>query len=207
MSELSTDMQDAPSKKDNRMLAIGLAVGAALCLIYAASTQQWLANSSRFVDIGFGLFSNHECTVSSSWSARGEVEQTYSKGGNAEFIERWRRLGPEAQKLASSAFAPAGKVTFVLIVLAALGLLVAAGLAYARKTPDLPVAPTTIALLAGMLGLISGCVFVATKPGPAGMVGVGSSFWLFGVGSVIAIVSAQLLARVNRPPDTEWTAE
>jgi hypothetical protein len=92
-------------------------------------------------------------------------------------------------------------------VFAALGLLVAAGLAYARKTPDLRIAPTTIALLGGMLALISGCVFVATKPGPAGMVGVGSSFWLFGVGCVVGIVSAQLLARVNRPPDTEWTAE
>jgi hypothetical protein len=57
-----------------------------------------------------------------------------------------------------------------------------------------------------MVGLISGCVFVATKPGPAGMVGVGMSFWLFGAGVVMGIVGAQMLAKVIRPPDPEWTA-
>ena len=50
-------------------------------------------------------------------------------------------------------------------------------------------------------------VFVATKPGPPGMVGVGLSFWIFGVGAVMGIVGAQLLAKVNRPPDTEWTVD
>jgi hypothetical protein len=50
-------------------------------------------------------------------------------------------------------------------------------------------------------------VFVATKPGPNGMVGVGLSFWIFGVGCVMGIAGAQMMAKVNRPPDPEWTVD
>jgi hypothetical protein len=70
-----------------------------------------------------------------------------------------------------------------------------------------PIAPTTIALLGVMIGLITGCVFIATKPGPTGMVGVGLSFWIFGVGCVMGIAAAQMMAKVNRPPDPEWTVD
>jgi hypothetical protein len=191
------------TKKDNRTLGIGLAAGAAICLIYAAFTQQWLANAGRYTEVGFGLLSNHECSVTVIRSGKPACREL----SNTEFIDKWRSMGEEAAKLTSSAFAPIGKVTLVIILLAALGLLAAAGLAAARKQLALPIAPTTVALLAGMAGLITGCVFVATKPGPPGMVGVGVSFWVFGIGCVAGIVGAQLLAKVNRPPDEEWTVD
>ena len=103
----------------------------------------------------------------------------------------------------SSAFVPMGWATLVACLLAAFGLLAAAGIAIAGKRPDLPMAPTTIALLAVMASLITGCVFVATKPGPPGMVGVGPSFWIFGAGAVVGIAGAQMLAKVNRPVDPD----
>ena len=65
-----------------------------------------------------------------------------------------------------------------------LGLAGAAGLAIASKKLVLPMSPSTLALLAIMAGLITGCVFVAQKPGEAGYVGVGPSFWMFGAGAV-----------------------
>jgi hypothetical protein len=67
----------------------------------------------------------------------------------------------------------------------------------------LPIAPSSLALLSIMAGLIAGCVFVATKPGPPGYVGVGISFWLFGAGAMLAVPGAILLAKVNRPPDPD----
>ncbi|MGH9883906.1 MAG: hypothetical protein ACREBE_00135, partial [bacterium] len=54
-----------------------------------------------------------------------------------------------------------------------------------------------------MIGLISGCVFVATKPGDVGTVGVAWSFWAFGIGSVAGIAGAQLLAKQIRPADPD----
>jgi hypothetical protein len=58
-----------------------------------------------------------------------------------------------------------------------------------------------------MLALISACVFVATKPGGNGALGVGVGFWVFGGGAVLGIASAQLLARVIRPADPDLMAD
>ena len=68
-------------------------------------------------------------------------------------------------------------------------------------------APPTLALLAIIVGIITGCVFIATKPGPAGFVGAGLSFWMFGGGCVLGIAAAQMLARVNRPLDPDLMSD
>jgi hypothetical protein len=67
--------------------------------------------------------------------------------------------------------------------------------------------PTTIALLGVMIGLLTGCVFVATKPGEAGSVGVAWSFWAFGLGAVTGLAGAQLLARQLRPADPDLLSD
>ena len=186
------------------MLATGLCPAAAACLLYAAFTHTWLVNGSRFGEIGFGLRGNHECAASFGLASEA---QTCIELTNSAFIEKWRALGANAAKLTSSAFAPVGWITFIVALLGALGLAVSAGFGAAKRSMSLPIAPTTVGLLAVMIGLITGCVFVATKPGPAGMVGVGLSFWVFGIGCVMGIAGAQLMAKVNRPPDDEWTVD
>lgn len=197
-----------PAKKDMRPLATGLCAAAAACLLYAAFTHTWLVNASRYAEIGFGLRNNYECGTSYSFDGAAEhAEQTCHWYGNAERIEKWRDMGPEAAKLTSGAFAPTGWITFIIALVAATGLAAAAAYGALKRPMNLPVAPTTIALLGVMIGLISGCVFVATKPGPAGMVGVGLSFWIYGVGCVMGIAGAQMMAKVNRPPDPEWTVD
>jgi hypothetical protein len=189
-----------PVKKDLRPLAIGLAVAAAACLLFGAFTSQWLARASRSGEIGFGLRSYQECVT---WSK----ETQCKRQSNAELIEQLRKAGPEAKKQASSAFVPMGWVTFVGILIAALALLACAGLAGARKQLELPVSPASIALLGLMVILITGCVFVATKPGPPGLVGVGLSFWVFGIGCVMGIAAAQMIAKLIRPPDPDLTVD
>jgi len=201
---------------DRRLLAILLGGAAAACLIIAAFTEHWLVNSSAQSNIGFGLRRNHECFASAGWSEYAPAEVaprkttwTCKSSTNADTVGNWQELSVAhgGDRLASGVFAPLGWITLIDVILAALGLLAAVGIAIARKQPQLPVAPTTVALLGIMLGLITGCVFIATKPGPVGMVGVGLSFWLFGAGCVMGIASAQLLAKVNRPPDVDLMAD
>lgn len=197
-----------PAKKDLRPLATGLCAAAAACLIYAAFTHAWLVNASRYTDVGFGLRKNFECGTSYSFDGAEEHEKrACAWHTNAALIEKWRDMGPEAARMTSSAFVPTGWITFIAALAGALGLAAAAAFGAMKKQMRGPVAPTTIGLLGVMIGLITGCVFIATKPGPAGMVGVGLSFWLFGIGCVMGIAGAQMMAKVNRPPDEEWTVD
>lgn len=198
MSE-DLDIHEPPTPtKDNRQLALGLAIAAALCLLYGGFTKKWLVNGNNYIEYGFGLRSNFECATGY------DDKKQCADHANSEVVDMYKQIDP---KYASGAFVPTGWITFISILLAALGLAGAAAMAAAKKPMDLPVAPTTIGLLFSMIALITGCVFVATKPGPPGLVGVGLSFWIFGVGSVMGIVASQMLAKVNRPPDPEWTVD
>jgi hypothetical protein len=188
-----SDDDDAPLAKDRRMLAIALAVVAAACMVYAATTKHWLIKGDL---IGFGLTENRMCMN----------DEHCTMMSNGEFVDEWQRHRGN-EEYVSSAFTPMGWATLVELFVAAAGLLGAAGLAIARKKPQLPITPSTVALLAMMLALVTGCVFVATKPGEAGFVGVGASFWVFGVGAVFGIAGAQMLAKINRPVDPDLMAD
>jgi len=197
---MNLDVDPKPNK-DNRSLAIGLALGAALLLAFAAFSRTWVA---RPHGIGFGPMGCTSCNVALPRAV--DAPEPDTSMSNGAFIEMLRATGID-DKYASSAFAPMGWATFVLCLLAALGLLGAAALALQHKRPDLPIAPTTVALLATMLALITGCVFVATKPGGPGFVGVAMGFWAFGIGAVMAIAAAQMLAKINRPVDPDLLAD
>lgn len=103
----------------------------------------------------------------------------------------------------SSAFAILGFITFVCILLAAPSLLISIIIVLAGKRVRLPIMPTTTALLGVGIGLITGCVFVATKPGPPGYVGVGIGFFVFGAGVVLGLWSALQLNKLMRPHDPD----
>ncbi|MGE5183447.1 MAG: hypothetical protein ACM31C_15355 [Acidobacteriota bacterium] len=185
------------SEPKNRSLAIALALAAAAALVYAGLTRQWLVNGNKYEQYGFGLRSTYACGQSF-----GEAHEC-DEMSNSEYVAHEREVSSVSARNTSSAFAPMGWATLVECLLAAAGLVAAAGIALARKRPDLPMAPTTVTLLALMAALITGCVFVATKPGAPGFVGVGISFWIFGAGAVAGIAGAQMLAKVNRPVDPD----
>ncbi len=183
--------------KDNRMTAIVVSAIAAALLAFAAFSKSWVARPAP-VDVGFGPLGCHRCALVTG--AEGDMS-------NSAFIAKLRELGPEAAATASSAFAPMGYATFGLCVLAALGLLAAAGIAFKNTRPELPISPASVALLAIMGTLVTGCVFVATKPGGPGFVGVSLGFWAFGTGAVMGIVGAQMLAKAIRPIDPDLLSD
>ena len=182
---------------DKRVVAIGLCVAATACLVFATLSNRWLFNATAHAELGFGLRGYTEC-----------LDAQCARISNAEAVDQWRdQERPGGPKLASAAFVPMGWITFVDLWLVVAGLAGAAAIALARKQPQLPIAPTTIALVGIMIALITGCVFVATKPGPNGMVGVGLGFFVFGAGCVLGIAGAQLIAKVNRPADPDLMAD
>jgi hypothetical protein len=104
---------------------------------------------------------------------------------------------------ASAAFVPAGWAALVLLGLAGLMLLIAAAIAATGRRPQLPVSPCSLAVVALGLDLLCGIVFVATKPGPSTMIGIGPAFWIFGGGILFGTAAALLLARAIRPLDPD----
>jgi len=186
---------------NNRWLAIALGLAAAAFLIYASFGRRWLFNTADNDEFGFGLREGFVCM-----DYREGRECTVRP--NAEYLHTFEQIGTlEDARKKSSTFVPLGLATFVLCLLAAAGLAAGAALALGKKTPELPMAPTTMSMLALMLALITGCVFVATKPGAPGVVGVGITFWSFGAGAVLGIASSLMLARVNRPVDPDLMAD
>ena len=181
----------------NRWLAIALGFAAAAFLIYASFGRRWLYNTADTDELGFGLRDGFVCT-SGECTVR----------PNSAYLHAFEQFGTLADaRKTSSTFVPLGLTTFALCLLAAVGLAAAAALALGKKTPELPMAPTTLSMLALMLALITGCVFVATKPGAPGVVGVGITFWAFGAGAVLGIASSLMLAKVNRPVDPDLMAD
>ncbi|MDQ3369261.1 MAG: hypothetical protein M3680_27865 [Myxococcota bacterium] len=180
--------------KDHRPLGIGLTVAAALLLIYACFSHRWLENTQyRGTRFGFSLLSFEACM-----------------DGKCEGMSNFKMMAEARERKsdsASSAFAPMGLATLVLLGLSAIGLLVTAGIAIKKQRPDLRIAPTTVALLGIMGALLTGCVFVATKPGGVGGVGVGLGFWAFGIGAVLGIAGAQMLNKVIKPIDPDLAVD
>jgi len=211
-------MSEEPEKQppDRRVLALILAVGAAVALIYACVTTSWLYNprNKSHMEIGFGLISNFEC-------GDGECR----KQSNSALIAEWQKQLAEIDKRADadpsdptvqafahasqtelrapSVFPKLGYITLVASALAALSLLASVGFVLAKKRVVLPIMPTTTAILGIAVGLVAGCVFVATKPGPPGYVGVHFGFFAFGVGVVLGIAASLMLNKLMRPHDPD----
>lgn len=184
---------------NKRVVGLGLAVVAAGLLIFASLSRTWLHNPR--LGLSFGPRGCINCCY-----LVGDADDGCSLS-NAGFVESMRvmnaQLGEEKAMPTSGVFAPMGWAACVLCLLGALALLATAALAFLNRRPTLPVSPASIALLALMGALLAGCVFVATKPGPAGFVGIGSAFWTFGIGTVAGIAAAQMLATLIRPIDPD----
>lgn len=194
-------LHTGPRRPPSRSLPVVLGLIAVGLLVYACLSERWLVNlRDPEHPYGLGLRMTWQCSRATA-IVTGDACASMS---NSYLVETLRGDGSE---YVSSAFAPMGWTTFALLAIGALALVVASVLALTRVRRMLPLTPTTVALLSLMFSLISGCIFVATKPGPPGWVGSGMGFWAFGIGTVLGIVAAQQLARISRPPDPDLLAD
>lgn len=219
-------MTDDAKKPDHKILAVVLAVIAAAGFTYAAVVTTWLYNprNKQHFEVGFGLVSNFECEPALE-GAKGECRSM----SNSALVADWKKqladirerakqdpADPQTQafviqatsELRASGVWPAlGWITLVCGALAALSLLACVALVLGKRRILWPIMPTTTAILGIGIGLITGCVFVAIKPGPPGYVGVGNGFWAFGVGVIAGIVAALMLNKLLRPHDPDLLAD
>lgn len=174
-----TDVTTTASKQ-TKALAAALAFASAAALAWATFSTHW-AQQLSYGDDTFGLRTWIECNADGDCTSRS--------------IEAFARYAD------SSVFPILGWVTSIALWIAAASLAASAGLMLAGRFVARPIALTTIALLALAIGLISGFVFLATRP-PQNY-GPGPGFWAFAVGELVGIVSTILVARI-RPRDADW---
>jgi hypothetical protein len=179
-----------------QVVSIALALLAAGALAFASVSYAWAVDPVG-ERMGYGLRSRQDCDaegcrrtpfVALSRGAGDGIEVTVTSASGA------RARAP------SSTLRAFGWVTSIACWAAAVTLLLSAVLVAIGKLFFRPIAVTTLALLALIVGMIAGCVFVAQ----AREIGtVGWAFWVFGVGTVVGIVAAQRLARF-KPSDPFW---
>jgi len=204
-------------KKEHREIGIGFAAAAGIALVIAAFTHGWLVNP-QLGDIHMGLISTHMCETRDGCESTTNFELMSKMREVAEkadsYVERMQMQGrtgfadmsSDNASEVSGAFAPTGLVTMIACIIGGLALITTAVFAFKRIQIALPLHVSTIALIAIMTSLIFGCIFIATKPGGMRGVGVGYSFWIFGIGSVVGIIGAQILNKLIKPPEKAWTA-
>jgi len=184
----ATDDEIGPATwQPPRALGLTLAVAATGCLVTACFSHHWLIATDR-PGAGYSPLEYQQCAPACTTSSNFQVfKSTIDYPFDEDHISR--------------GFPVSGAVAFIALMVAAAGLLTTAAIAFAHQRPDLPMSPTTVALVGLLIGLISGCVFVGTKP--PGSLGVSWGFLAFGVGAVTGIAATYLLARQIRPRDPD----
>lgn len=192
--------------KSKRALAIVLAVIASGALVTGAVTDKWLAGTIDD-DTAIGLRGarvclDHDCGAGTNFEVVEAVEAyiQHIVEYNAHVSEQQMRVVPRDPW---HGWPVMGWIAFVTSLVTAAGLMVGAAFAIAGRRLDWAVMPTSVAVL-GLIGaIITGCVFVATKPDAIDLVGVGWSFLVFGGGVVLGLAAVFPLNRQLRPIDED----
>lgn len=169
------------ASRETKATAAALAFAAAAALLWASFSAQWAHQLSYGSDT-FGLRTWISCAEDGTLCETRSIE---SLGRFAEY----------------SVFPTFGWIASFALWIAAASLAGSAALMLAGRFVARPIALTTVALVALGVGLISGFVFLATRP-PENY-GPGPGFFAFAGGELVGIVATILVARI-RPHDPEW---
>ena len=187
----------------------------AAVLLAASLFLPWL-KSNKSMGLSMSLLTMKQCgggrceSMSNLKMAR-EIDKAYDEAAAA--VREWSRDSgdaPDLPKKPGTSFAYFGLITLALCLLAAAVMLAAGILGLKGKFVRSPIALSTVGLLAACLGLITGCIFVAVKPGDMGpmrTLGVSWPFFLFGAAVVGGVAGCQMLAKAFGPPEYDPYAD
>lgn len=188
-------------KKEYREVGIVLTAVAALLFVISSLTHGWLKNP--VFGVKMSLISTEACGYlngdETCESASHFKTTSAAKEAAAEFA-------PERADEISGAWPWMGLLTLILALVAAVAMFTTAWFGAMKKRAEWPISPVNVALATVMLALITACAFLATKPGGQHGVGVGYSFWLFAIGTMMGIVGVQILNKLVKPAEKAWTA-
>jgi len=196
-------------RERKRTLALVLAFISVAALGVGTFTNRWLMNVEYGDSFGIGLrdveICPRECVTASNFELIDQIEAEIDKivAENAKLPANQQRVVPRRPW---HGFPVVGLIAFYAAVVAAAGLIVGASICLARKRPVLPIMPTTFTVLGLAVGIVNGCIFVATKPPSLELVAVGWSFIVFGAGAVTGLAAVFPLNRQIRPIDVELGA-
>lgn len=194
-------------QRGRRAMAIALALVAAAGLIVAAFTDRWLASPDYEEGIGLRAFELCEgrCATGTNFEL---VEALDLK--RAMIIEANRHRTERDQVAVPRppwhGFPIMGLTAFIASLIAAAGLAIAAAVAITGKRIGWPVMPTTLVVIGLLFAIVTGCVFVATKPEMIEGMGVGWGFISFGGALVVGLAAVFPLNRQIRWFDPELGA-
>jgi hypothetical protein len=198
--DFSVDPPDPKKLQSQKQTACILALVAAAGLMFAAVSKRWLA--ADVADAGLGP---------RGWSCEpahcGAFPESASNAEISDHIAKAiREFGASSKDKPSPVFPIVGWITLAGCIIAAAALIGSAATAWKGAVPIKPIPPTSVALLALFIVLISGMVFVATHPfkiDGKSPIGVSTAFWIFGVSNVLGIVGAQMLAKFKAKDPNE----
>jgi hypothetical protein len=204
-------------KQQRRVVAIVLAFIAAAGLGVAAFGERWLATpygddistspeASTQRSAGIGLRNYERCHGTCAAISNFELIDVLE--ARIEEIREQNKQLPLKEQMALPhspwhGFPVVGIMTFIAALIAAAGLFIGGVLALMGRRVDMAIMPTTVAVLGLMISIITGCIFVATKPDFAETLVVGWTFIAFGVAAVVGLAAVFPLNRAIRPIDVE----
>lgn len=202
-------------KQQRRVVAILLAFVSAAGLSIGAFGDRWLATpyggdassgNPAERSAGIGLRGYERCSGTCSTISNFELIDVLER--RIEEVKQENKHLPAKEQMALPrppwhGFPVVGVMALVAALIAAAGLLAGGTLAVARKRVDMAIMPTTIAVLGLAFSIITGCIFVATKPDFAESLVVGWSFITFGIAAVLGLAAVFPLNRAIRPIDDE----
>lgn len=184
----------AKKKQTASILAIVAAVLLAVSLFLP-----WLkSKQSKYVNASMTLLAIKVCN--------GDGDEC-KKMSNFELADEIKKANEFAEKKQGTTFAYFGLITLIICLGAAAAMLAGGVLGLMGKFVRSPIALTTVGLLGACLGLITGCIFVAVKPGGVGAIGVSWPFFVFGTAVVMGVAACQMLAKAFGPPEYDPYAD
>lgn len=215
-----------PPKPERRILALILGAVAAIALAYGALSHNWLTTPHasdderyQFGPMGVEVcipicasitnFALADLLKAEADRARDAYQKLVASGTASEMqMNDANRvlLQAESRGRISGAFAVCGILALIGSLVTAVSLAIAVVLVALKKRPDLPIMPTTTAILGLMVGIIGGCVFIAVKPPVSEDIIIAYGFWGFAGGSILGIVATLMLNRNLRPGDEDFGA-